>query len=119
MTPSSHARATHLPTHLALFGITVVWSLNLSLVKSLTQILDLSLIAMLRMLACVACLSVDAKAWGMTLFSGWVATGLGAVIWAKGTAVLGVSLVLIGTVLSWPEAMWSWVKGRLGFKSWR
>ena len=90
---------------------------------------------------------LGAKAWGMTLFSGLVATGLGAVIWAKGIAVLGVgrtaaylswvpvlgvafgalllgepvtywhalgvSLVLMGTVLSWPEAMWSLVIHRL------
>ncbi len=314
MTSTAPSRASHLPVHLALFGITVVWGLNLSVVKSLTQILDLSLIAMLRMLACVACLTLlyrhkialirhwraslwaqatlagvlmvyvnqvlftqamgrtsatnaaliialgpmvsasleyvffrrpmghrmrwglvlaligvvtvithrpgaqwqqaalgdvlifcsvvtfavggaltqrisgeldpmsmtwythvlggillcidsrlrlgdivtplaalDAKAWGMTLFSGLVATGLGAVIWAKGIAVLGVGrtaaylswvpvlgvafgalllgepvtywhamgvgLVLMGTVLSWPEAMWSLVKARLRFKT--
>ena len=310
MIPNASDRASHLPVHLALFGITVVWGLNLSVVKALTQTLDLSLIAMLRMLACVACLTLlyrhkiglirhwhpalwaqataagvlmvylnqvlftqamgrtsatnasliialgpmvsatleylffrrpmgprmrwglvlaligvvtvithrpgaqwqqaalgdvlifssvvifaiggaltqrispqldpmsmtwythvlgcallcmdsflrlddvltplsalDAKAWGMTLFSGLVATGLGAVIWAKGIATLGVGrtaaylswvpvlgvafgalllgepvtlwhalgvgLVLIGTVLSWPEAMWSLVKTRL------
>ena len=90
--------------------------------------------------------ALNLKAWSMTLFSGLLATGLGAVIWAKGIATLGVGrtaaylswvpvlgvafgalllgepvtywhalgvgLVLIGTVLSWPDAMWNLIQAR-------
>ncbi len=88
MTPSSHPRATHLPIHLALFGITVVWGLNLSVVKSLTQILDLSLIAMLRMLACVACLTVLYRH-KIGLIRHWHAS-----LWAQAT-LAGVLMVYV------------------------
>ena len=91
-TPPAH-RTTHLPVHLALFGITVVWGLNLSVVKSLTHILDLSLIATLRMLACVACLTLLYRH-KISLIRHWRAS-----LWLQAT-LAGVLMVYVNQVLS-------------------
>ena len=90
-TPPAH-RTTHLPVHLALFGITVVWGLNLSVVKSLTHILDLSLIATLRMLACVACLTLLYRH-KISLIRHWRAS-----LWLQAT-LAGVLMVYVNQVL--------------------
>ena len=90
-TPPAH-RTTHLPVHLALFGITVVWGLNLSVVKSLTHILDLSLIATLRMLACVACLTLLYRH-KIGLIRHWRAS-----LWLQAT-LAGVLMVYVNQVL--------------------
>ena len=55
---SKLAEAHSLEIHASLFCIAVVWGLNLTLVKSLTNVLDISLVASLRMVIAVVVLTL-------------------------------------------------------------
>ena len=56
---SSKLAETHsLEVHASLFCIAIVWGLNITLVKSLTQVLDITLVASLRMVIAVCVLTL-------------------------------------------------------------
>lgn len=113
---SKLAEAHSLEIHASLFCIAVVWGLNLTLVKSLTNVLDISLVASLRMVIAVVVLTLvcartlpqlrqwTRKEWRLALLASVLMVYANQVFFAQGlsrTTATNASLIIaLGPLVS-------------------